>query len=325
MANIYQRSFFVGMANLQASSKYSDMSIRCDGREESSRIIHHTEYNAETVGRMIKFLYTQDYDPPTIPKDDKFYRARMRAAGVTGADQDDGEIVTSTKEDLIAYIHVHGIAIYYGIPQLKLLATEKFTNALSITPWHLEHCLELIDNIYQQPVGQTSRLRSLITDLASNYLAELGNNEPFLAAVEQRASIGAFYADLLPVIKSRVVKGMLVGKRVQEILRQKLRGYEQAQKGDGGGGQEGDDEGQDGDEDDDEVDEQGKEADEKGHDGLEQHREDKGEDLDHEEDQEIDEEGQADPKEQVEDDEEGQNEEEKEPQREIEVVDLTSP
>lgn len=179
-------------------------------REESSRVIHHTEYDAETVGRMVKFLYTQDYDPPTILKDDKFYRARMRAAGVTGADQDDGQIVTSTKEDLIAHVHVHGIAIHYGIPQLKLLATEKFTNALSVTPWHLEHCLELTDNIYQQPVGQTSRLRSLITDLASNHLAELGNNEPFLAAVEQRASIGAFYHDLVPLIRSRVVKGMLV-------------------------------------------------------------------------------------------------------------------
>ncbi|KAK4506208.1 hypothetical protein PRZ48_004173 [Zasmidium cellare] len=240
MANGYQQSLLASMADLLTSNKYSDMMIlsKTDGFNvhraivcpqseglaseidtllpDSAPIINCHEYDVETVGRMVDFLYTQDYDPLIIPRDAEFIKARFRANGLgqqgsSDEGEDDGRALTVTKDDLMAHILVHDIATDYDVHLLKTLAVEKFKTALEITPWNVEVCIGLIDHIYQQPAGQSSKLRTLIMDFASDHVAELENSRSYKNAVQKLETVKAFSDDLVPHARDEMARGALRG------------------------------------------------------------------------------------------------------------------
>ncbi|KAK5702905.1 hypothetical protein LTR97_003851 [Elasticomyces elasticus] len=166
-----------------ASEKYSDLTIECDGRkfkvhrvvmcsaspviagacdnnmkEREEGVIEHNEYDADTVERMIQYVYTQTYD--------------VDKAGPSGAAEDmvKPAFHDTTSADindvLIAHARVFVIGDYYDLPGLKVLAVERFAEAATAV-WKLEGFIDVIKEIAVEHITELMQSDEFAGNLAT--------------------------------------------------------------------------------------------------------------------------------------------------------------
>ncbi|TQV97278.1 hypothetical protein V2A60_000099 [Cordyceps javanica] len=133
-------------ANLLKTGQYSDLKLICGGREfhvhrvvvclqsdvlaaairgpfqeAKTGTIAIEEFDADTVERMVQFLYTADYGP-SLPDSER---------------PDDGAVVVASsaaqEQDLLQHVHLNSIADYYNIKALADLSKTKIRDALQNT------------------------------------------------------------------------------------------------------------------------------------------------------------------------------------------------
>ncbi len=133
-----------GLVKVREEEKYSDLVIECEGREWrvhraivcSASAVHarecdgymkerftgrimHDEFDAETMGRMLAYIYKRTYNVASEVQD------AAKDDGATPATSDTSKV----NECLIAHANVYGIGDYYEISTLKTLAADRFREA----------------------------------------------------------------------------------------------------------------------------------------------------------------------------------------------------
>lgn len=207
MTDNQEQELMDNMERLQLNPKWSDMTIVCEEQEfkchrnimcqsrvmkaeltgnfqESNGIIKHDEYGLETVERMIRFLYTGDYDDiPPQP---------------SGAEHTP-EVGHPITQRLIAHANVHGIASYYDIPSLKVKAVEKAQIVLQddIPKISEESLVTLLETIYMQPKSEDAGLRPAILDQVKDHLEYLVNDEHLINDFKNKIALGECCFDIL--------------------------------------------------------------------------------------------------------------------------------
>lgn len=192
MADEHHQTVLDNMKRLHLDPKWSDMTITCEGQEfkvhrniiatqsdvidaelssnfrESTGVIQHDEYDLKTVERMIKYLYTRDYNVTTsLPSSDE--------------DTSEPSIVPDypVTESLIAHANVHAIASYYNIPRLKIKAVEKFEAILrnEVPAGEAKNLISLLEVVYKQPKSEDAGLRPAIVAECMHHLGYLISDE----------------------------------------------------------------------------------------------------------------------------------------------------
>ncbi|KAK5730471.1 hypothetical protein LTR15_000408 [Elasticomyces elasticus] len=196
-----------------ASEKYSDLTIECDGRkfkvhrvvmcsaspviagacdnnmkEREEGVIEHNEYDADTVERMIQYVYTQTYD--------------VDKAGPSGAAEDmvKPAFHDTTSADindvLIAHARVFVIGDYYDLPGLKVLAVERFAEAATAV-WKLEGFIDVIKEVYELTGPNHHEIREALRQIAVEHITELMQSDEFAGNLATMEGVQNFTVDLL--------------------------------------------------------------------------------------------------------------------------------
>lgn len=210
-------------ADLLSSGKYSDLTIKCgdrsfkvhkavvcpkspviaaecdqDVKEKTSGVIDHTVYDADTVFRMLQFLYTKTYSV-TEPGSNEDNRPPPGTSAATPSgdnqnapsqenpDQAIAEHAMTAAEfiaELVAHAHVYGIADYYAINDLQSMAELRFREVTG-KEWPAAAADDFTDVVEEvckvTNTSETTGLRTALRILVVDHADILSNNDRFIA------------------------------------------------------------------------------------------------------------------------------------------------
>lgn len=205
------------MSTLMESEKYSDLVITCEGRhfnvhkavmcsassviaaacdskmkESETGIIDHTVFDAETVQRMISYVYKREYD---IPTEIQVTVPACSQASDTG-DTDEGLIISGVNATLIAHARMYGIREYYDLPTLKSMARERFA-ATDTLELEVDSFISVIQQVYKCSIEDDCELRRALRTIAHNHILELTRDDLFMINLAALDTVQDFAADML--------------------------------------------------------------------------------------------------------------------------------
>ncbi|KAK5688196.1 hypothetical protein LTS10_000174 [Elasticomyces elasticus] len=154
-------------------------------QERNTGIIEHTEFDADTVERMICYIYTQAYC----------------VGGATGAENELAEtaepaLPLPVNEVLAAHARVYCIGDYYNLPELRILAIDKFKEA-ALEGWKLEGFVDVIKEVYRLDGLAHSALRRALRDISIDHITELMQSDSFRGELATLEGAQDFTVDLL--------------------------------------------------------------------------------------------------------------------------------
>ncbi|KYG48285.1 hypothetical protein M433DRAFT_22310 [Acidomyces richmondensis BFW] len=234
MSNIQERNSLQILGNIIDNCKYSDLVLICDAKQfnvhknimcSASKIIAaacdndmkeartgritHEEFDADTVERMIEYIYKQNYEIPNdcniiatfkFPSDHDGIEDDGKSSfawrpAIPPAEKDDPESNETEMDDmiqercrketfevsgvnakLIAHSRVYAIGQYYDIPTLSDFAVEQF---IAETGWQLEGFIEVIREI-NRLTSTNDRLRSVLREKALRHMEEMTADKSFM-------------------------------------------------------------------------------------------------------------------------------------------------
>ncbi|KAK3075527.1 hypothetical protein LTR53_001057 [Teratosphaeriaceae sp. CCFEE 6253] len=214
-----------GMGSLLLDPEYADMKILCQDQtypvhraivcskspvlaavckeafsEPGDVILQHDVYNAETLHRMLTFMYTGDY---TVAE------CLPIAATEVLAEWDERtktpEVVVT--HPAVAHVLVYAIAVLFEIPQLQILACEKFGTRLAYV--HVEDFAVVAHSVYHHNVKGIDLLRAAVLRAAIVRIDELVSLAAFLATIAEQAELQPFVAALLPAVAGAANKSAM--------------------------------------------------------------------------------------------------------------------
>ncbi|KAI3392590.1 hypothetical protein diail_5464 [Diaporthe ilicicola] len=146
------REFAVHKAILCAQSRVIRAECKGDFEESRQNVIKIEEFNADTVQRMLEYLYSGDYSvssqaqsrshSPGIEQDTDLQSHEQYSQPLED-DQPSSLVVISTKDILRWHLHANAIGDYYDIQPLCRLARAKFENEVEEN-WSADDFLALL-------------------------------------------------------------------------------------------------------------------------------------------------------------------------------------
>ncbi|KAI7189945.1 hypothetical protein KC352_g21824, partial [Hortaea werneckii] len=216
MANLYAQSLLSEVAELWRTGEGSDLTIKCEEREfkvhklivsaasptlkaacqsgmleSQTGVIEHKTFDADTVERMLEYIYTRDYEIPGLP-------AVITGATRTSKLHIDAEEVAvfSSNAEWIAHIRMYAIGDYYQLPTLKDCALMGVQKAAADT-------LELRDFAYvvkeaHELIGMhETGFHRVVQDFCLEHVAFLMADKTFTAAIAEVPEMQEFATILL--------------------------------------------------------------------------------------------------------------------------------
>ncbi|KAI6869602.1 hypothetical protein KC338_g2495 [Hortaea werneckii] len=221
MATVNAQRLVGGLKGLWCTGKGSDLTIRCEGRdfkvhktviclaspvldracnnsllETHTRLIEHNEYDADTVERMIGYMYTDDYPLPSAPT----ISVPNYTPGASGATEE--LTIIGVNARLIIHARLCAIGEYYDIPGLRDLAFRRFK--YDIQTFALEGFVYVVREVHELVSKDETRLRGIIRDVCFRNLDKFANDGFFMTAIASFPDLQDFSAMLLrQVVRER--------------------------------------------------------------------------------------------------------------------------
>ncbi|GAB1740574.1 hypothetical protein NU219Hw_g5671t1 [Hortaea werneckii] len=216
MANVYTQSLLNEVAELWRTGENSDMTIKCEGREfkvhrllvsaaspilkaacqngmreSQTGVVEHKTFDAQTVERMLEFIYTRDYEVPWVP---------TVATGPIRTPELDGDtdevLVTSTSAWWIAHTRMYAIGDYYQLPTLKEQALVRLQNA-AVDPFELHDFANVLKEAYKLIGKHEARFHHMIQTFCRDNAIVLTTEKTFMAALAEVPELQELTASLL--------------------------------------------------------------------------------------------------------------------------------
>ncbi|GAB1740576.1 hypothetical protein NU219Hw_g5672t1 [Hortaea werneckii] len=203
-----------GLKGLWCTGKGSDVTIRCEGREfkvhktviclaspvldracnnglleTHTNVIDHKEYDAETVERMIGYMYTDDYPLPSAPTI-RVPNYTPRASGTT-----EELTIIGVNARLVIHARLYAIGEYYDIPGLRDLAFRRFK--YDVQTFAIEGFIYVVREIHELVSKDEKRLRGIIRDVCFRNVDRFTNDGFFMTAIANFPDLQDFSAMLL--------------------------------------------------------------------------------------------------------------------------------
>ena len=213
---VHHRRLLDNMATLMDDGNYSDFVISCQGRhfnvhkaimcsaspilaaafnmnmaESQTGVFEHTEYDADTVERMISYVYKTEYD---LPQD---VQVLVSAPASADADEDNSTVsIPGPNAQLIAHTRMYAIGSYYQLPTLGLIALQNFascTKARFETTGFI-HVLREVDTHIRK---DDRDFRDAVRTLALDNLIPLTQDNSFMIDLAEVGDVQEFAAEML--------------------------------------------------------------------------------------------------------------------------------
>ena len=216
MANVHTQSLLSEVAELWRTGEGSDLTIKCEGREfkvhklivsaasptlkaacqngmleSETGVIEHKTFDADTVERMLEFIYTRDY---LIPRESALI---ARAIDTSESKHETDEVtITGVMARWILHTRMFAISDYYDLPTLKALALVRLQIAAADT-------FELRDFVYvvkeaNKLIGMhKTNFHNIFQAFCLRNVAALTADKMFMAAIAEDPEMQEFAASLL--------------------------------------------------------------------------------------------------------------------------------
>lgn len=216
MANVHQENLLSKVSTVMDTPNHSDLTIKCRDqkfkvhklivctissviaaaceqkmKENETGIIEHTEYDADTVQRMISYMYKQTYtvDGYALPR-------TLRVNADPEVDAYEELIPQNVNGKLMAHVRVYTIGEYYDIPTLKVLANDYFAAAAK-EDFQIDGFIHVIKEVNRLTSPDDRMLRDTLRDHAKEHIRELTRDDGFMVDLAEVEDVQDFAADML--------------------------------------------------------------------------------------------------------------------------------
>jgi len=193
------------------------IAAECDHKmqEADSGIIEHTEFDPDTVERMISYVYKQTYD---LPGDLELSIPVLPRKMAGGQDEEPTQSLEGINAKLVAHARVYGIGDFYDLPTLKLFARNKFVNAAG-KDWSLGGFIEVVKAVHLC-TGTTDRaLREALRFVAMDHAEQLAEDDTFMTDLAELEDVQDFAADMLrQLVRHHTVSSILRAHEVTDLI-----------------------------------------------------------------------------------------------------------
>ncbi|GAB1726533.1 hypothetical protein NU195Hw_g2458t1 [Hortaea werneckii] len=229
MADIYTQSLLSEVAELWETGEGSDMTIKCENREfkvhkvlvsaaspilkaacqngmkeSQTGVVEHKTFDADTLERMLEFIYTRDYTVPWTTPD-----VMTGAIRTSESDSEADEVlVIGTSARCIAHTRMYAIGDYYQLPTLKNRALEE-VQKVAAAPLELRDFVYVVREACKLIGKHETDFHRIIQTVCRENVMELKRDKKFMAALAKVADMQEFSASLL-------------GQVIQELAKEKL-------------------------------------------------------------------------------------------------------
>ncbi|KAI6813273.1 hypothetical protein KC340_g17926 [Hortaea werneckii] len=224
MANVYTQSLLNEVAELWCTGENSDMTIKCEGREfkvhrllvsaaspilkavcqngmreSQTGVVEHKTFDAETVERMLEFIYTRDYEVPWIPT------VATGAIRTPELESDADEVlVFGASAWWIAHTTMYAIGDYYQLPTLKARALGRLQTATADT-FELRDFAYVVKEAHELIGMHETGFHLMIQDFCLERVAFLTVDKTFMTAIAEVPELQEFAAILLGRVTKELV------------------------------------------------------------------------------------------------------------------------
>ncbi|KAI7383559.1 hypothetical protein KC336_g18355 [Hortaea werneckii] len=193
----------------------SDLTIKCEGRdfkvhklivstrspvlarassngflESHTSVIEHVQYDADTVERMIEYIYTVNYRLPMAPT----VRVPHYAPNGNGTTANEVTII-GVNAELIMHARLFAIANYYDIAGLRDLALRRFKQ--DIQTHNLVGFIYVLREMNEIVSKDETRLRGIVHDFCFHNIDSFANDGSFMTALASLPGLQDFTVGLL--------------------------------------------------------------------------------------------------------------------------------
>lgn len=255
-------------AELLETGKYSDLTIKCGDRsfkvhkalvclksavvaaecdtnmmERQTGVIDHSVFDADTVMRLLQFVYLKTYDVAAPEESKPTQNAAMTTTEGDVQDQPSGEkperdaverqgTAASFIAKLVAHVHVYGIGDYYAMPDLQRLALTQFLDLASAN-WPALAANEFVEVVEQvckiTSSGETDGLRATLLDIIAGKSEILATNDVFITKLGDRAELQTFLAEIFRRCGPQLMKQPTEREALEEQVKQMRQKFETAE------------------------------------------------------------------------------------------------
>ncbi|KAK3672904.1 hypothetical protein LTR78_007257 [Recurvomyces mirabilis] len=176
-------------------------------RESTTGIIEHSFFDADTLGRMISYTYTQGYvldktptaDSNTTSNEDDPQRAGATGDMETFAKPSVSDLIT---QELLAHARVYGIGEYYDLSNLKTLAVKMFDAVASkyANPsiyWPVEGFVAVAEEVYRLTAPGGNSLKDALTGVVMGCIGVITSSSMFMEVLADADGLQEFTIELL--------------------------------------------------------------------------------------------------------------------------------
>ena len=193
-------------------------------QEGRTGIITLRDDDTPTVRRMLKYLYTLDYDDTGEAADVAKYAhgkgasANLQATTATDEEQSSADDPARNYHHLLNNIAVYAIADKYDIPELEALAAKKFSGAIweSTIGLDMARLRAIIDAVFDVTPDAKCDLRVAVIRFCKNWREEIFDNEDSVAIVKDYGEIGL--AIIHKLLLERVQNEMSTEARIKAVM-----------------------------------------------------------------------------------------------------------
>ena len=222
MQNIHHQRLFDNIAQLMDSGKHTDLTIECDGRqfkvhramvclasstlaveteagvtESLTGVVKHTNFDADTVQRIIDYIYKTTYQ---LAED---LKVTIELKGESGeADREAAKVaeivtLTGTSARLIAHVRMYAIGEYYHLSTLKILAKENFTNSIDPVSFETAGFIHVIRQVKEHIGVNGDEIRDALHTIALSNISKLTKDVDLMKQLTELDDVQDFAADML--------------------------------------------------------------------------------------------------------------------------------
>ncbi|RMZ15503.1 hypothetical protein D0860_01574 [Hortaea werneckii] len=204
MANVYTQSLLSEVAELWRTGEGSDMTIKCEGREFKTGVVEHNTFDADTVERMLEFVYTRNYQVPWTTPD-----VMTGAIRTSESDSEADEVlVIGTSARWIAHTRMYATGEYYQLPTLKNRALEE-VQKVATAPLELRDFVYVVREACKLIGKHETGFHRIIQTVCRENVMELKRDKKFMAALAEVADMQEFSASLLDQVIQELTKEKL--------------------------------------------------------------------------------------------------------------------